>query len=34
METSGRKVAARAEVEVGATNQVERGSRSDWTTTA
>jgi hypothetical protein len=34
METSGRKVAARAEVDVGATSQVERGSRWDWTTTA
>ena len=34
MATSGRKVAARAAVEVGATSHVVRGSRSDWTTTA
>jgi hypothetical protein len=34
MDTPGRNVAARAEVDVGATSQVERGSRSDWTTTA
>lgn len=32
--TSGRNVAGRAEVDVGATSHVERGSASDWTTTA
>ena len=32
--TSGRNVARRAEVEVGATSQVDRGRESDWTTTA
>ena len=31
---SGRKLAARAAVDVGATSQVDRGSWSDWTTTA
>jgi hypothetical protein len=34
MKTSGRKVAARAEVDVGPTSHANRGSRSDWTTTA
>jgi hypothetical protein len=34
MDTSGRKVAARAEVDVGATSQGDSGSRSDWTITA
>ncbi len=32
--TSGRKLAARAEVDVGATSHVDSGSWSDWTTTA
>ena len=32
--TSGRKLAARAAVDVGATSQVDRGSESDCTTTA
>jgi hypothetical protein len=32
--TSGRKLAARADVDVGATSHVDSGSWSDWTTTA
>lgn len=32
--TSGRKLAARADVDVGATSQVESRNWSDWTTTA
>ncbi len=32
--TSGRNVAARDKVDVGATSHVDNGIRSDWTTTA
>lgn len=32
--TSGRKLATRAAVDVGATNNVDKGKLSDWITTA